>query len=76
MELSEMDEDTRKRKVLMPIKMPEELKRPTATIRPIETLRWMPSPTVGDSNLNAIDSNEKINTQLNKINGTLTELIP
>lgn len=57
-----MDEYTTKRKVLVPMKKPEELKRPTATIRPIEKIQSTPSPTVDGSNPNAIDSNEKINT--------------
>ena len=61
MELSEMEEYTNKRKVLMPIKKPEELLRPTATIRPIESLGVLPEKNPSDhSNVNDLDSNQKL----------------
>ena len=60
MELNEMEEYTNKRKVLMPIKKPEELLRPAATIRPIRSLGVLPEKNPSDhSNVNSLDSNQK-----------------
>jgi hypothetical protein len=60
MELNEMEEYTNKRKVLMPIKKPEELLRPAATIRPIGSLGVLPEKNPSDhSNVNSLDSNQK-----------------
>lgn len=58
-----MEEHTNKRKVLMPIKKPEELTRPLATIRPIETLPDVATINPFNvSNLNTADSNPKPDT--------------
>lgn len=52
-----MEEHTNKKKVLMPIKKPEELTRPLATIEPLPN-KGVLNPLNG-SNMNAVDSNPK-----------------
>ena len=52
-----MEEHTNKRKVLMPIKKPEELTRPLPTIEPLPN-KGVLNP-LNDSNMNTVDSNPK-----------------